>query len=180
MQHRIKKTGASYLFLLPVYFCSPAILAGQGEGRVNMQGAIIDTACAIATKSREQVIDMSVTPFSDISRNGRGRTVKFNIYLINCVLERSNPALADWRQFQITFDGNAEGELFSVAGDVSGVALRISDAAGNIARPGVPLPIQALVSDNHRLDFTLDLIANHRPLKAGSYFSSVRFKMDYY
>ncbi len=180
MQNRIKKRGASYLILLPIYFCSPAILAGQGEGRVNMQGAIIDTACAIATESREQVIDMSVTPFSDIARDGRGRSVKFNIYLINCVLERSNPALADWRQFQVTFDGNAEGELFGVAGDISGVALRISDAAGNIARPGVPLPLQALVSDNHRLDFMLDLIANHRPLKAGGYFSSVRFKMDYY
>ncbi|SVK46176.1 PAP fimbrial minor pilin protein precursor [Acinetobacter baumannii] len=145
-----------------------------------MQGAIIDTACAIATESREQVIDMSVTPLADIIRDGRGRTVKFNIYLINCVLERSNPALPDWRQFQVTFDGNAEGELFGVAGDVSGVALRISDADGNIARPGIPLPLRDLVAGNHRLDFALDLIANHRPLKAGSYFSSVRFKMDYY
>lgn len=49
----------------------------QGEGRVNMQGSIIDTACAIAVESREQTIDMGITPLSEIIRDGHGRTKNF-------------------------------------------------------------------------------------------------------
>ncbi|MEW6999924.1 hypothetical protein M5585_01005 [Serratia ureilytica] len=60
------------------------------------------------------------------------------------------------------------------------MALRITDANGNIARPGRPLPPMEIIPGNYQLNFTLMLIENNRPLKAGSYFSSVRFKMDYY
>ncbi|HEP1044384.1 TPA: fimbrial protein [Serratia marcescens] len=180
MTHRIKNIGAFCLLWVPLFYAVQAISAMQGEGRVNMQGAIIDTACAIATESREQIIDMEVIPFSDIVRDGQGRGVDFNIDLINCVLERADKTLPDWKQFKITFDGNAEGDFFGIGGDISGVALRIVDAAGNIARPGIPLPPIALLPGDYRMGFSLSLVANNKPLKAGSYFSSVRFKMDYY
>lgn len=145
-----------------------------------MQGAIIDTACAIATESREQIIDMKNTALADIKRGGGGKSVPFTIELVNCVLERADKKLPDWKQFQITFDGHADGEAFGVGGAASGIALKITDAVGNIARPGRPLPPMEIFTGNYRLNFTLTLIENNRPLKAGSYFSSVRFKMDYY
>jgi len=180
MDCRIKSTGAFCLLWVSFGFVSQAISATQGEGRVNMQGAIIDTACAIATESREQVIDMENTSLADIVRGGSGKNVPFNIELVNCVLERADKKLPDWKQFQITFDGHADGEAFGVNGEVSGVALKITDIAGNIAQPGIPLPPMDIVPGSYRLNFTLALIANNRPLKAGRYFSSVRFKMDYY
>ncbi|EIG9088083.1 TPA: type 1 fimbrial protein [Serratia marcescens] len=180
MDGRIKSIGAFCLLWVSFGFVSQAISASQGEGRVNMQGAIIDTACAIATESREQIIDMKNTALADIKRGGGGKRVPFSIELVNCVLERADKKLPDWKQFQITFDGRADGEAFGINGDISGVALRITDSAGNIARPGMPMPPMEIIPGNYRINFTLALIANNRPLKAGSYFSSVRFKMDYY
>ncbi|HIE1233759.1 fimbrial protein [Serratia ureilytica] len=171
---------ASCLLVLLLGCVGSVISAPQGQGRVNMQGAIIDTACAIATESREQIIEMDITPFSDIARGGEGKHVPFSIELVNCILERQNKTLPDWRQFQVTFDGHADGELFGIGGDISGVALRITDSAGNIARPGIPLPLVDILPGSYRLNYAMTLISNQRPLKAGSYFSSVRFKMDYY
>ena len=40
-----------------------------------MQGAINDAACAIATESREQLIDIDIISVSDIARDGQGRNV---------------------------------------------------------------------------------------------------------
>ncbi|MGQ6473134.1 fimbrial protein [Serratia sp. IR-2025] len=180
MNENIKEIGAFCLLLALFFISQQAMSAGQGEGRVNMQGAIIDTACAIATESREQIIDMAIMPVSDIARDGRGRTVPFSIELINCVLERADKSLPDWKQFRITFDGNSDGDMFGVSGNAGGVALKITDVAGNIARPGEALPPVGILPGSYRLNYAMTLISNQRPLKAGDYFSSVRFKMDYY
>ncbi|WP_368925990.1 fimbrial protein [Serratia marcescens] len=180
MEWRNKITLAACLLFTLTGFSSAANSAPQGQGRVNMQGAIIDTACAIATESREQIIDMNIIPLSQIMSDGRGGTIPFSIELVNCVLERADKKLPDWNQFQITFDGKAEGDLFGVNGDASGIALRIADSAGNIAVPGAPLPLQDITPGNYRLNYGITLLSNKQPLKAGSYFSSVRFKMDYY
>lgn len=171
---------AACLLPLLVFFTGDAISAVQGQGRVNMQGAIIDTACAIATESREQTIDMEVIPVSDIARDGKGRYVPFSIELINCILTRSDKKLPDWRQFQVTFDGNVDGDMFGIHGDASGVALVITDMFGNVAIPGKPLPLADILLGNQRLNYGITLMANKKTLKPGSYFSSVRFKMDYY
>ncbi|EPQ1332183.1 MULTISPECIES: fimbrial protein [Serratia] len=180
MTFRGKGIKALCLLSLWVSFAGQAISAVQGQGRVNMQGAIIDTACAIATESRDQIIAMGVTPVADIMRDGKGKEVPFSIELVNCVLERVDSNLPDWRQFQVTFDGRSEGDMFGVNGDVSGLAIRITDSTGNIARPGMPLPARDIFQGNYRLDFSMALVSNKQVLKAGSYFSSVRFKMDYY
>lgn len=152
----------------------------QGLGRVNMQGAIIDTACAIAVDSRDQSIDMEVVPLADIIRDGQGRTKPFSIELVNCVLERPGGKLPDWKQFQVTFDGDAEGDLFGVRGDASGVALQITDKYGNIATPGRALPREDIIPGNMQLNYHLRLVANQHTLKAGDFFSAVRFKLDYF
>ncbi|MBH1922366.1 fimbrial protein [Serratia surfactantfaciens] len=154
--------------------------AVQGWGRVNMQGAIIDTACAIAVESRYQTVDMEVASLADIIRDGQGKIKTFAIELVNCTLERANNPLPDWRQFQVTFDGDAEGDLFGVHGEASGVALQISDAAGNIATPGHPLPRGDIIPGDMRLNYAMKLVANSHALKAGDYFSAIRFKLDYF
>ncbi|CAI0883176.1 PAP fimbrial minor pilin protein precursor [Serratia entomophila] len=152
----------------------------QGWGRVNMQGAIIDTACAISAGSREQVIDIGITPAADIMRDGSGGGRHFSIELINCVLSRAESKLPDWSGFQVTFDGDADGELFEVHGGAKGVGLQIVDAEGNIARPGNPLLIREILPGRMLLNYQMRLVANKQPLRAGGYYSAVRFKMDYY
>ncbi|MBE4976534.1 MULTISPECIES: fimbrial protein [Serratia] len=152
----------------------------QGWGRVNMQGAIIDTACAIAVESRYQTVDMDVVPIADIIRDGQSQMKTFAIELVNCTLERANKNSPDWKQFQVTFDGDAEEGLFGVRGEASGIALQISDAAGNIATPGYPMPRGDIIPGNMRLNYALKLVANNHTPKAGDYFSAVRFKLDYF
>jgi len=174
------------------YFVSPFILfvllnsqaqaahSSQGWGRVNMQGSIIDTACAIAAGSREQTIDMDTVPIGDIIRDGQGTSRPFSVELINCELSRPDAKLPDWRHFQVTFDGDADGGLFGVSGEAKGVALEISDNSGNKASPGEPLPLGEIIPGTMKLDYTMKLVSNSQKLKAGAYASAVRFKLDYY
>ncbi|WP_049280651.1 fimbrial protein, partial [Serratia marcescens] len=79
-----------------------ATSAAQGWGKVNMHGAIIDTACAIAAGSRDQTIDMDTLPLGQIIRDGQGMTKPFSIELVNCILERPENK-PDWKFFQVTF-----------------------------------------------------------------------------
>lgn len=167
----------SFIFIL---VAEPAKAAGSfhERGRVNMQGTIIDTACSIAVESQEQTVDMDIVPLADIIRDGHGQTTPFSIELVNCVAKRSGKE--DWKPFQVTFEGDAEGRLFGVQGEASGVALQITDAYGNIAAPGTPLPSGNIRPGNMRLDYRLKLMANNHALKSGDYFSSVRFRLDYF
>jgi len=178
MQVNSKVHGVFFCLFSLVAFSAQAGSAVQGWGRVNMQGSIIDAACAIAVESREQTIDMGVTPLAEIQRDGRGASKPFSIKLVNCVLER--PGKEDWRQFQVTFDGDGEGEAFGVSGDASGVALQITDEHGNVALPGRPLPLRDISPGAMQLDYTLKLVANRHALKSGDYTSSIRFKLDYF
>ncbi|CAI0837296.1 PAP fimbrial minor pilin protein precursor [Serratia quinivorans] len=177
--HINRKTLIVFSSLLPQLFFSVQAAGGlAGWGVVNMQGSIIDTACAIAVDSREQSIDMGIIPVADIIRDGQGRSKPFSIDLINCVLER--PGKEAWKNFQVTFDGDTEGALFGVHGGASGVGLQISDGLGNIAFPGKALPLMDIVPGDRQLNYSLKLVANNHALKSGDYFSSIRFKLDYF
>ncbi|CAI1945085.1 MULTISPECIES: fimbrial protein [Serratia] len=171
-----------YPFILSVLLNIPVQAAKQtqGWGRVNMKGSIIDTACAIAAGGREQTIDMDTVPIGDIMRDGQGTATPFSVELINCTLTRQGQNLPDWSYFQVTFDGDADGELFGVSGDAKGVALEITDSHGNKAEPGEPLPIGYLTAGTMKLDYTIKLVSNSQVLKSGGYNSAVRFKLDYY
>lgn len=171
---------SSIFILAHISLQAMAAVSSQGWGRVNMQGAIIDTACTITIESRDQTIDMEVVPLADIIRDGQGRSKPFSIELVNCILEHPDSTLPNWKQFQVTFDGDNEGELFGVLGEASGVALRITDESGNVATPGVPLRTQDIIVGTMKLNYHLRLVANQHLLKAGDYFSAVRFKMDYF
>lgn len=168
------------LFLFAFSSSTLAKEAMQGNGRVNVQGSIIDTACAIAVESRDQSINMGVIPLADIYRDGQGKGKPFFIELINCVLERPSGNVLGWKQFKVTFDGNADGELFRLQGTAAGVALKITDAGGNVAFPGKSLPSSDIQPGNMLLSYNIRLVANQRALKSGDYSSSIRFKLDYF
>lgn len=170
--------------LLTVMVVSPvageAASAPAGWGRVNMEGAILDTACAIEAGSRDQSIDMSTLPINQIIRDGQGAAKPFTIRLVNCVLSRPTAGLPDWQRFQVTFDGDGRNGLFQVQGRARGVALQITDARGNIALPGEPLPPNEVTPGDMDLNYSLRLVGNQTVLRAGEYYSAVRFKLDYY
>lgn len=157
-----------------------AISNPYDRGLVTMQGAIIGSACTIAAGSREQTIDMGIVPVGNIIREGQGNAHPFSIMLTNCVLEQPSSNSLGWKQFQVTFDGDVDGALFGIWGEANGVALQITDNMGNIAMPGNPLPLGDIMPKYMLLQYSIKLVANNQPLKAGRYFSSVRFRLDYY
>ncbi|CAI1912204.1 PAP fimbrial minor pilin protein precursor [Serratia fonticola] len=169
----------SYLFItVPV--SSLAADSALEWGRVNMQGSIIDTACAIAVESQDQTVEIDAISVEDIVRDGQGRGKNFYIKLSDCELDRFGRQLPDLKNFQVTFDGDSEGGLFTVQGTVSGVALKISDLGGNIARPGKPLPLETINPQSMVLSYAVNLVANNHILTSGEYFSAIRFKLDYF
>lgn len=164
------------LMLLPIQ----SSLAVAGWGRVNMQGAVIETACAIDTDSRDQTIDMSVLPLSQIIRDGQGLTRPFSIRLVNCVLDRVGENLPQWQRFQVTFDGRVDNGLFGIDGQAQGVALQLADSFGNIITPGTPSPTFDITEGEPKVNYSLRLVSNQQVLRSGAYTSTIRFKMDYY
>ncbi|WP_258090195.1 fimbrial protein [Serratia liquefaciens] len=174
------KIGYSALCLLMLLPIENSQATAAGWGRVNMQGAVIETACAIDTDSRDQTIDMSVLPLSQIMRDGQGLTRPFSIRLINCVLERMDENIPKWRRFQVTFDGRIDNGLFGVDGQARGVALQLADNYGNIVVPGIPSPFMNITEGNRELNYSLRLVSNNQVLRSGAYTSTIRFKMDYY
>lgn len=164
------------LILLPL----PTSQAVASWGRVNMQGAVIETACAIDTDSRDQTIDISVMPLTKIIRDGQGLTLPFTIRLVNCVLNRVDDNLTQWQRFQVTFDGRVDNGLFGVDGQAEGIALQLTDRHGNIIMPGNPTPLPDVVVSDRELNYFLRLVSNQQTLRSGEYTSTIRFKMDYY
>ncbi len=172
---------ARYVSVFPlVLLLVGAETFAQGTGRVDMRGSVIETACAIDTSSRDQTIEMATMPVSQIIRDGHGVDQPFAVRLVNCVLPRLGSGLTAWRQFQATFDGRADRGFFSVDGNARGVALMIADSRGNIAAPGTPLPLAELVSGDKVLNYSMRLVGNNRALRSGDYYSTIRFKIDYY
>jgi type 1 fimbria pilin len=176
------KLGALSIFLIVNIFVVSSAEASQeqGWGKVNMVGAIIETACAIDTESRDQTINMGTLPISQIARDGKSLITPFSIRLVNCVLTRQNTSLPDWRYFKISFDGHNDSGLFGVEGEAKGVALQLIDNQGGIIVPGSPLSVEEITSKEMLLKYSLRLVSNNQLLQAGQYTSTVKFKMDYY
>lgn len=175
-----RKNRYAALCLLMLFPLEYSLATASGWGRVNMQGAVIETACAIDTDSRDQTIDMSVLPLGQIIRDGQGVARPFSIHLVNCVLDRVDENLPKWRRFQVTFDGRIDNGLFGIDGQARGVALQLADRNGNIVAPGNPTAFIDITEGNRELNYSLRLVSNRQILRSGEYTSTIRFKMDYY
>jgi len=175
-----KRINIILLLLLNILSIGRVNATDSGSGRVHISGMIIDTACAIDVNSIDQTIDMGVVPISLIIRDGQGKTKDFSINLVKCVLDKSEKNLSIKRNFQITFDGYNDDNLFGVDGEAKGVAMKISDSEGHIAEPGTALPAGNIDTTDMSLKYTLQLVSNNKKLQAGDYTSTIKFKMDYY
>jgi type 1 fimbria pilin len=159
----------------------PALSASHGHGHIQVQGSIIDTACAIATGDADQSLDLGTLPASDLVNDGRGPDVPFTVHLVNCVLNGTDIRGNDhWKDVRITFDGRADGQhLFALQGDGHGEAVVITDAAGNEAEPGQPMAATHLSPGSMALRYRLHLAGNHRPLRPGRFYTTLRYFMEY-
>lgn len=154
--------------------------ADEGTGLLTMQGEITDAACAIATGSQEQSIDLGTVPINLIKQDGKGPVKSFSIHLINCNLIRYNSENQLWNAIEFTFDGPSENNIFSINGDARGVGLSLSNPNDINIVPGRPVSKIDIVPPSMRLDYQVRLVSNAKPLHSGFYQSAIRFKLEYY
>lgn len=170
----------SGIIVVPAYANNNVNNAMQGNGYVAVEGSIIDSPCAIDAGSRNQSIELTTIPISQMINNPKGPPSPFSIRLINCVLTPLTPGKPDWQSFEITFDGSHDGDNFRLFGHSKGIALEITDTLGNQALPGKPLPARGIEPGSMTLNYSLRLVNNNQLFKSGNYQTTIRFKMDYY
>ncbi|EBN7838644.1 type 1 fimbrial protein [Salmonella enterica] len=151
------------------------------EGRTSFHGQVIVPACALAMEDVWQVVDMGATPVRDLQNVYAGPEKRFQLRLRDCELAGTGKKVFTGSRIRVTFDG-VEGETpdkFSTVGQARGVNLQIMDGQGYTARAGKVMPAQLLEGNEQGLDYTLRVVRNGEPLKAGDYSASLRFKVDY-
>lgn len=166
-------------FILMIFFCNAeAKFDYQGHGIVGMTGSIIDSACSIAVNNENQSIIFGPETTGELIHDGHGRPVSFAIHLIGCNLNAKNESNHRETTFSVTFDGQLDGRLFAVSG-ASGFGILIFDKAGDIIRPGTPLPAQKLKPGEQMLEYALELYDDRHRFIAGNWHTTIRFKVDY-
>ncbi|QNK09014.1 type 1 fimbria pilin [Raoultella sp. BIGb0399] len=170
-----------------LFICCAAIFSScawsadfAGEGRVSLEGSIVETPCAIDVGDRDQSLSMGTMPLSQLIRDGRGPKKLFSIRLVNCVLTRIDPTQPNWQRFMVTFDGDNDRGHFGLTGEARGVALMIHDVTGVRAIPGAAMPSRLILPEEMQLRYSLNLVGNQQTLHVGNYRSAIRFRIDYY
>ncbi|WP_299999185.1 fimbrial protein [uncultured Cedecea sp.] len=158
--------------------------APDGHGTVNLSGEIIDSACSIGTDSLDQTIDMGMVPVSLLRQSGRAPPKSFNIELYDCtVVHQSSRDLLSPRSFQMIFEGPQNGDYFTVEGEARGVQLALFNSQGTLIKPGEPMAEDKMFSTPNRsavLNYELQLVADNKPFKIGTYHTLIGFKLEYY
>ena len=151
------------------------------HGRASFKGEVIAPACTLAMEDTYQAIDMGITPVRDLQDSFSGPEKRFRLRLRNCELAETGKRVYTASRVRVTFDG-LQGETpdkFSLTGQAEGINLQILDNQGYPARVGKVMPPLLLNGNEEGLDYTLRVVRNGQPLKAGDYYAALRFKVDY-
>ncbi|EKR2566600.1 type 1 fimbrial protein, partial [Escherichia coli] len=143
------------------------------HGRASFKGQVIAPACTLAMEDTWQAIDMGETPVRDLQDTFVGPEKKFRLRLRNCELAGTGKRVYTASRVRVTFDG-LQGETpdkFSLTGQAEGISLQILDNQGYPARAGKVMPPLLLNGNEEGLDYTLRVVRNGQPLKAGDYYA---------
>ncbi|GDB16218.1 minor pilin protein PapH [Escherichia coli] len=124
---------------------------------------------------------MGAIPLRTLQSTPVGPEKKFRLRLRNCELAGTGKHVYTASRIRVTFDGS-QGETpdkFSLAGQAEGIYLQITDNQGYVARAGKAMPPLLLNGNEEELSYTLRVVRNGYPLKAGDYYAILRFKVDY-
>lgn len=139
-----------------------------------MGGLIVDSPCTLHPDSHQQYIVANNISMDSVIRSGGSEFYPFSIKLINCLPKD------EWSTFQITFDGNSDGDYFAIDGSSEGLAIEIQDERGYISIPGVPMVKHPIKRGDNTLYYKFRLVGNSELLRVGNHFALIRYKLDYY
>lgn len=160
-------------------------------GQLYVRGALLASACALTMDSAAQEVWLGDTGTASLQRPGdRGEPVNFSLRLTGC---SAAPAMAvderygtrTWSRDQpavsVTFYADADADVPSLAGvsGVSGLGLRLNDAAGrqvHLNEQGRP----ALVSPGEsELAYTVTPVRTPAVLAPGAWRAVINFGVRY-
>ena len=160
-------------------FSQPPVTGNIGSA--SFRGEIVSSACVLAMEDAYQEINLGDIPVRDLQDSFAGPEKRFRLRLRDCDLANPEDGAVRVGHVRMTFDG-LQGETpdkFSVVGQAEGINLQILDNQGYPARVGKVMPPLLLNGNEEGLDYTLRVVRNGQPLKAGDYYAALRFKVDY-
>ncbi|MBC3379049.1 type 1 fimbrial protein [Serratia fonticola] len=174
---------------------SPTVQAGTGlidgeHGVLRVSGVLTESACRLEMTSVDQSVDMGDVGTGRLQRIGdRGTAVAVTLRLQDCLLSAANNRDSQgnltWSTNQpavsLTFIGVQDDnnpQLFMARG-VSGMGLRLTDAARHDVVPGLSGQPQLLTPGNNELTYYIVPERTGAPLQAGAYLAHVNFRLSY-
>lgn len=162
----------------------PKYLSEQNNwlhGRAIFKGAVIIPTCTLAMEDTWQAIDMGNTPVRDLQHNHSGLEKKFFLRLRNCELSGDGGRVYTGSRIRVTFDGPQDGisDDFLLIGQARGISLQILDRQGYKAKAGEVMSPLLLNGNEEGFEYRLKIVKNGEPLRAGDYYASLQFKIDY-
>ena len=152
-------------------------------GSVSMKGELIEAACVIDPLYREQWIEFGDISARDIAqRSGALRIKNFNIKLTGCALAGVIRPDNYYHIANVTFTGipdPSNNQLLAIDGEARGFAIQLADTHGEILTLGKKTPDYDLMDGDNVLSFSASLIATGQNIRAGDFYATARFFMDY-
>lgn len=169
------------LLLLPLCTLGAPVYASDLlEGRVQMTGSIVDSACAIRVGSNRQTIAFKPLAVSGLRNGDESPKQALAIYISDCIASGSHDKRDASQHFKLTFEGQPYGKYFAVQGAAKGIALQIHDDQGKLISPGMLLEHSLSSADSAMLNYSLTLVGNGRTLQAGDYRTTIKLTIQHF
>ncbi|TLG91680.1 hypothetical protein FEM54_12070 [Pseudomonas edaphica] len=168
-----------YILVQPV--CAIEPLANSAlEGRVQLAGSIVDSACTIRVGNDSQAVDFKPTVLNGLVHGNTSPQQPLNIYISDCVNSNSRSNTTPSQRFKLTFEGQGEGKHFTLQGAAKGVALQIKDEQGTLVSPGMLLEHGSLSADTLMLNYSLTLVGSGQALEAGNFHATIKLSIQHF
>jgi len=162
-------------------YSTDAVMFTRGE--VVLSGELIEAACVVDERDWEQWIEFGLLTAREIrSQKDNAITRSFHIRLQGCALESQIYPGVSYRRARINFNSDSsssDNQLIGITGDAKGFGIRLSDAAGKTVKLGEPTSDFILKSGINTLNFKATIVPLNNNIKAGEFYATVSFFMDY-
>ncbi|BDH44590.1 fimbrial protein [Salmonella enterica subsp. enterica serovar Choleraesuis] len=166
-----------------ILFVSSSAAMAIIPGQLSMSGELIEAGCEIDPQSRHLSVDFGEIAARDINFKNESRTSRpFSIRLTGCSTLIGGDGVSHYPLASITFLGDIAGSdasVLKVDGAGEGFGIRIRDRHGATLIFGRESPGYELSENDSVLRFTATLVPVHNFIKAGDFFASARFFIDY-
>lgn len=150
------------------------------KGRVQLTGSIVDSACTLSMSSDSQTVTFKPTALNGLIHGNNASQQSLKLYIGDCLASTAQRNSDPSKRFKLTFEGDGEGQYFSMQGSAHGVALQIKDKEGKSVSPGMLLEHNFASSDLLMLSYSLTLVGTGHALEAGDYHATIKLSIQHF